>query len=335
MTVLRFNWDCGQAEVQPLAGMLGPIEFRVPGGRLVQPMAIAPWAGDSETEFESLPGLLKQLRGEWPCVPFGAPVAPDGLPSGWRKVDVEGAGDEFHGYSSHNEWRLAGKPPGGLEIAIDYPRGHAIRRLHRNIIGRPGSPTVDVTLNVEARRDIALPIALHPVFRLPPQVGAAKLRTGGFAKGLVYPIPAEPGVSRFKPGGEFASLGAVPAETGPVSLETLPLEFDTEELVQLCGARGQVSLENRAENYRVTLAYDPAVFPSLLLWVSNRGRKAYPWNGRHLALGVEPVCGAFDLGPAISCSPANPIAVAGYPTAVPLRGGQPFSTTYSIAVEGL
>ena len=268
-------------------------------------------------------------------MPFGAPSAPDGLPSGWWKVDVVGAGDDFHGYSSHNEWRLAGEVPGGLEIAIDYPPGHAIRRLRRSIIGQPGKPGVDITLNVEARRDITLPIALHPVFRLPQQVGAARLRTGGFAKGLVYPLPVEPGVSRLKPGGEFAALGAVPAETGPVSLEALPLEFDTEELVQLCGTSGQVSLENRAENYRVTLEYDPAVFPSLLLWVSNRGRRAYPWNGRHLALGVEPVCGAFDLGPEISCNPANPVALAGYPTAIPLRGGQQFSTTYSIAVEGL
>ncbi len=331
----RFKWDSGSAEVQSIAGMLGPIDFLVSGGRHVQPMAIAPWSDDSGKEFDAMPGLLKRLRGEWPCVPFGAPSAPDNLPVGWEDVEVKGAGDDFHGFSSNNEWRLSGELPCGLEIAIDYPRDHAIRRMSRRVAGQPGRPGVDITLTVEARRDIALPIALHPVFRLPQEAGALSLKAGEFARGIVYPLPVEPGVSRFLPGGEFASLDAVPTETGSASLGSLPLDFDTEELVQLCGARGEVSLENNLENYRVTLSYDPDVFPSLLLWVSNRGRREYPWNGRHLALGVEPVRGAFDLGPGIGCNPANPIARAGFPTAVAFRRDQPFSTSYSITVEDL
>ena len=335
MTTFRFEWDCGHAEVQSLAGMFGPVNFLTPAGRRVQPMAVAPWCDDDSPERDALPGLLRNLRGEWPCVPFGAQSLPEGLPSEWRAVDVAGTGTDFHGYSSHNEWQLTREFPCGLEIAINYPEDHAIRRLIRRIVGRPGRPGVDITLTVEARRDIALPIALHPVFRLRQEVGAMSLKAGEFARGIAYPLPVEPGVSRFLPGGEFASLDSVPTEAGSTSLESLPLDCDTEELVQLCGACGEVSLENHPENYRVTLSYDPDVFPSLLLWVSNRGRRAYPWNGRHLALGVEPVRGAFDLGPGIGCNPANPIARAGFPTAVAFRRDQPFSTSYSIMVEDL
>ncbi|WP_455854068.1 hypothetical protein [Ensifer canadensis] len=75
-----------------------------------------------------------------------------------------------------------------------------------------------------------------------------------------------------------------------------------------------------------------SIFPSLLLWYSNRGRKAYPWDGKHLALGVEPVCSAFDLGPAVS-SADNPLASPAAPTSLPFDSDQPFVTRYRISVE--
>ena len=59
-----------QAQVQSLGAMLGPAWFSI-GGRTVQPFAIAPWAEDSGPEYRQLPNLLKRLRGEWACVPFG------------------------------------------------------------------------------------------------------------------------------------------------------------------------------------------------------------------------------------------------------------------------
>jgi hypothetical protein len=48
--------------------------------------------------------------------------------------------------------------------------------------------------------------------------------------------------------------------------------------------------------WSLTLDWDRALLPDLMLWVSHRGRLAPPWSGRHLALGVEPLNGAWDLG---------------------------------------
>ncbi|MCB8828816.1 hypothetical protein LJD47_27785, partial [Escherichia coli] len=73
-------------------------------------------------------------------------------------------------------------------------------------------------------------------------------------------------------------------------------------------------------------------FPSVLLWYSNRGRRAYPWNGNHLALGVEPVCAAFDLGPGISAA-SNPINRAGTATSITFHPDDAFITRYRISVE--
>lgn len=57
-----------------------------------------------------------------------------------------------------------------------------------------------------------------------------------------------------------------------------------------------------------------------------------PWNGRHLALGLEPICSAFDLGQQVSAA-ENPISKRGVPTARSFRAGEQFVTRYRIEVE--
>lgn len=335
MTVYSFTWDRGRAEVQALAAMLGPIEFDLGQGRSVQPMAVAPWADDTGPEFDALPGLMKKLRGEWPCVPFGAPITPDGLPSQWAGVSNPGTGDDFHGFGSHNVWNKTEDLPGGIELGIDYPDDHAICGLTRRIQGVPGQTSVEITLTIKARSDISLPIALHPVFKLPSTHRAARLDVGPFEEARSFPIAVEPQGSCFEQNAVISDLSKVRHAAGEVDVTRLPMDMDTEELIQVSGAKGEVSLENAPEGYRATLTYDADVFPSVLLWFSNRGRSAYPWNGRHVALGIEPVRGAFDLGPEVGANPNNPIAKSGFATSLSLTAGQVFSTTYAISVASL
>jgi hypothetical protein len=44
---------------------------------------VAPWADDPPEQLVALPGLLRRLRGEWPCIPFGVPEARTDLPAEW------------------------------------------------------------------------------------------------------------------------------------------------------------------------------------------------------------------------------------------------------------
>ena len=97
-------------------------------------------------------------------------------------------------------------------------------------------------------------------------------------------------------------------------------------------APGAVSLWNTMEGYRVRLTWSREHFPSLMFWFSNFGRRQPPWSGRHLALGVEPICGALDLGPQISAA-SNPISVRGVRTTQHFSAGQTWLTRYRIAVE--
>lgn len=330
---IELTWDHGKAWIEPLGAMLGPVEFALPGGAVASPLAVGPWGDDSGPDYDAMPGLMQRLRGEWPCVPFGAPDRPVDLPERWSVgAPVDGAGEDFHGFSSHNVWDIETVAPGHVRCSIDYPAGHAIARLVRDIRGVPGKPEIELTLTVEARADIRLPIALHPIFSLPGAAGGTRIDPGPFAKGWTFPGVVEPGVSRLLSDAEFDDLTAVPAAGGAIDLSALPLDFDTEELVQLSGVGGRVTLSNPDAGFAAWLEFDPEVFSGVVMWISNRGRRAYPWNGRFTAVGIEPVRAAFDLGPVVGCAPDNPMAAAGFPTAQTFDAAHTFSTTYRIGV---
>src|ERR1035438_6283390 len=57
-----------EAFVTELGGHLGPITFDRKGRKL-QPYSVAPWA-EEETD-PSLPSIIKALRGDFFCLPFG------------------------------------------------------------------------------------------------------------------------------------------------------------------------------------------------------------------------------------------------------------------------
>ena len=97
---------------------------------------------------------------------------------------------------------------------------------------------------------------------------------------------------------------------------------------------GTAALANLAEGYRARLTWQPEHFPCLSLWMPFRGRKMPPWNGRHLAIGMEPVCSPFGLGPGTARA-NNPLAAAGTPTAYPFKAATPFVTKYRIEAEAL
>lgn len=323
-------WSHGVVTLEALGGMIGPTSFVLPDGRQVAPFHIAPWFCEA---VPSLPGILRRLRGEWPCVPFGADAKRD-LPPGWKAngESFDGA-DVPHGHASNVDWDFLAPNPNSVDMSVAYPDRHPIKALHRSVRPDPATCALDFTLTVEARRPCRLPIGLHPTFRL-PRGSTVDLVPPAFRKGRVFPLPVEPS-SLLLPDAMFQSLEAVPTLAGaPLSLAKLPLATNNEELVQLCGVKGDFVLRYPAEGFQVRLGWNADHFPSVLLWISNQGRSYAPWNNRHLALGIEPVCSAFDLGPAVSTG-ANPIANAGTATAMAFTPDTPFTTHYRIAVEPL
>ncbi len=328
------GWRFGSLVVQRHAAMLAPINFLLPNGAQISPMQVAPWA--EEPGQDVLPGILRRLRGEWPCVPFGYSGVDPAAPAAWKDLMAPAAaGEEVHGYSSNHPWRWEADDGESLTLSIDYPDADPLRRLERTITPDPDAPAVDITLSIHVRRDCRLPMGLHPTFRLPLNPGSATIEPAAFTEGRTYPGTVEPSAPLFAIDQTFSSLGAVPARAGgTIDASHLPFAAPTEELLQLNGIAGSVALANNAEGYRVRLTWQAEHFPSLLLWMSNRGRPMAPWNSRHLALGMEPICSPFGLGVDTALAD-NPIARTGTPTARNFTAGEVFTTRYRIAAEAL
>lgn len=329
------GWAHGACTVQRLAAMIGPVLFRLPDGRQVSPLHLAPWA--DEPESAALPGILKRLRGEWPCVPFGYSVdATSDTPAEWaRLLSPALAGEEVHGHGSNHPWDWLPADPGQVGLGIDYPPASPVRRVERLICPDPGAAAIDFVLRVETRAECSLPLGLHFTFRLPDAPGQARIEPAAFRIGRTYPGTVEPGASAFAIDRTFERLESVPDRLGgQVDAASVPLAGRVEELLQLDGIAGAAALTCRPEGWRARISWDGAVFPSLLLWYSNRGRTGAPWNGRHLALGMEPVCSAFGLGPATARA-ANPVSQGGTPTARAFAANECFETRYRLAIEPL
>lgn len=324
-------WAHGSLAVQSLGGMLGPVTFLLPDGRQVSPLHVAPWSHDPNRA--ALPPILQELRGEWPCVPFGS----DGsrpLPQGWQGGGETFAGAEVpHGHGSNSHWTWGDCDERQIKLTCSYPEDHPVRQLRRTIVPDPQAAAIDVTLEIDVRKPCRLPIGLHPTFRLSPRPGSVRLESGSYDEVCSFPGDVEPGATLFAPHGRWPKLQTVEARDGRViDATSVPLDRNAEELLQLVGIDGTMALHYRDEGFRARLAWQKEHFPGLLLWYSNRGRTAFPWHGRHLALGVEPVCSAFDLGPAVSTA-GNELVSATNATSLSFHPDRPFVTRYRLSVE--
>jgi hypothetical protein len=323
MTSWRLDWPHGSAELTAQGGLLGPVTFRLGDGRAVQPMYLAPWLNDPATR--DLPPLLRDLKGELPCVPFGRTDFPDGM-KGWTRLDP---GDDWeHGYSANQPWSLVTAGKDLIRIGLDYPADSPIQRLERQISADPETAALDISLTIFPRADADVPAALHPTFRVPPE--GIDLRPGPFARAVAYPVPAEPGVSRLTPDGTAPDLASLPTRDGRLDLRHLPLPIKTEELLQLEACQPPFSLYYRSEEVEVSLSWDQQKLPDVMLWVSNAGRAAFPWNSRNYALGVEPVNGAFDLGRVAAPPAGHPFAQR---RGLALKKDQPLRIDYRLSAR--
>jgi hypothetical protein len=325
----RLQWEHGSAEVQALGGMLGPVTFRLGEERELDVMHVAPWAG--MTRASALPGLMRRLRGEWPCIPFGRTDLPPDLPPGWQPRD---SGDAWpHGYAANHRWHCRSATPARVHLAIDYPPDSPVACIERVIQADSATPALDISLTVHARRSCRLPAGLHPTFRLPPAPGRVRVLLGEHEGIFSYPASPAGAVSRLMPDARSDELARVAGVDGPLDLSRLPLGVAGEELLQIKDLHGRAERAPFALHYLdydacVGLWWDTAELPDLMLWISNGGRIHFPWMSRHLALGAEPVNSLFDLGRVASAPQGHPLASR---AGIALDPAQPWTTRYRIA----
>jgi hypothetical protein len=328
------GWALGSDRVEAFltrtGGQLGPVSFRL-GRREIQPFSVAPW------QTEPLPGqpeMLRILRGDFFCAPFGGNAAP-----------FRGERHPAHGETANRPWTLVGRARKGGGACLHAAMETRVRRgrVDKRIVLLPGHTAVYCE-NVLSGFSGPMCLGTHPMLRFPDREGAGLVSVSGFVRGHVAPPPweraEEGGYHALRLGAEFTSLKRVPSRDGGVAdLSRYPARRGFEDLVMLVGdGKGAFAWSAVAfpgERYVFFSLKDPRILRHTVLWLSNGGRHYPPWNGRHVnVLGLEEVTSFFHLGLADSAGP-NVVNRAGFPTAAVLDPARPTRVAHILAVAAI
>ena len=303
------------------AGHLAPAWFRH-GNRTLAPLSIAPWWPEQHPD---LPPILRILRGDFFCLPFGG-------------GSLNGESHPIHGDTANLPWNaLSSTSRDGVhELTLAMQTTTRPGRVEKLI------RLIDHHLAIYQQHTIQgmagpMPLGHHVMLQFPPDA-SAHISTSPTRGAQVWlepgEIPALRGYSALKPGAIFDDLTRVPTADGSTTdLSRYPARDGFEDLVLLPTADG------------IQLAFSAAVVPSAgyiwlnlrstrhlastLLWHSNGGRHYAPWNGRHRGvLGLEDLTSYFAAGLAPSITD-NHLNRAGIPTAVNLSTSTPTVIRYA------
>lgn len=326
-----FSSDRVEAAITESGGHLAPVRFKL-GRREVAPFSVAPWA--EEKVDPGTPALLRALRGDFFCAPFGG-------------NDVPYRGEKYppHGETAGAKWRFVSSERnaavtelrlrmdthvrrGSVEKSIQLRRGHAALYC-RHVLSGMGGP---------------MSFGHHATLRFPDQPGSGNVSTSAIRFGQVAPVlfeqPALKGYSSLKTGAEFRSLARVPsAFGGTVDVSSYPARRGFEDLLQIAHQAqtdfAWTAVAFPAERYVWIALKDPRVLQSTVFWLSNGGRHYAPWSGRHInVMGLEDVTSYFHYGLAESAK-KNPWSEKGIATSLDMKPDAPLVVNYIMGVAAI
>jgi hypothetical protein len=319
---------CVRGRVYTTGALFTEAEFRLGSDRWVRPLAQAPWSGKPNLE---LPGHLRRLGGEFFCLPFGGGGAIREPAPGWEDLAKGPVKEPMHGPAANNDWAIVEYCGNEATLALDAPLTSPIKHLERRIALASDRPRVDIVVSIEMRRSASLPIAFHPILRLPENPRTLHLDID-FALGLTYPGIIEPDRMLCEPGKTFTSLARVPARSrGTVDLLSFPLGARIEDVVMLAGVCAPIRARFIEEDFKLEIDWSRSLLPHCMVWIHDRGLDSLPWEGRFRGLGLEPMAAAFDGPCELSVGP-NPLTALGFPTSLLLSAENPTELYCSLTV---
>ena len=312
-------------DITRTGGQLGPVKFRL-GRKIVEPFSTAPWC--DKPGADKLIPLLRELRGDFFCAPFGAGPA-------WR-------GEEHppHGESANGIWKVLSSEPGCL-LATLRTRIRA-GKITKIIEAREGETNLYQTHLLEGFQG-GMCLGHHAMLDFtrngPGIISTSKLR---LAQVLPAPFenPVQGGYSSLKQGAWFRHLDTVPMADGrKTDLTRYPAREGFEDLVMLHHQDADdfawAAVVFPEKKFVWFSLKNPVHLASTVLWHSNGGRRYAPWNGRHRGvLGVEDVTANFHLGLAASLAD-NPWKEKGVSTSLALTRSKSTRIPYIMGIAPL
>lgn len=317
-----------EAWITQMGGHVGPVSFTL-AGRKIAPLSVAPWY--QEKLDASVPTMLRVLRGDFFCMPFGGNARP------YRRER-----HPPHGQTASAPWKLIAREHGNGRSTIHLSLQTTIRRaqVDKLVTVRDGQTALYQEHIIRGGKG-PMNLGQHAMLKFPDAPGSGLVSTSKFIYGQVYPAvfeaPENRGYQMLKPGAEFTSLSEVPTLWGDLTdLSRYPARRGFEDLVLLvtdpAAAFGWTAVVFPKERYVWFALKDPRVLPQTIFWLSNGGRHYAPWNSRHVSvLGLEEVCSYFHGGIAESVAD-NPLRRRGSATYHTLDPRTPLRVRYIMAV---
>lgn len=278
-----------------VGGHVGPVQFRLDDME-VSPYSLPPWL---PAEAPDTDPVLQHLRGDFFCLPFGDP-----------------AGGLAHGEVANAPWTIVESTATFIAATLttEVPAATFRKEVHLQeeqtaLYQRVTSSDLTGSWNY----------GTHPVLDLSREqarISTSRLQFGAVSPGL-FSDPARGETQILAPGSRFTDVTDVPTLAGDsIDLSRYPTSAAHEDLVALVGDPDSGPLGWTAvtcADYAWIALKDLRRLPTTLLWMSNGGRTAAPWSGRHTGrIGIEDVCSYFALGLAASLD--NPFIGSGVPT---------------------
>lgn len=312
-------------DITRVGGQLRQVKFRI-GRQTVEPFSTAPWC--DQPEARKLIPLLRELRGDFFCAPFGAGPA-------WR-----GEAHPPHGEPANATWKVKASAGGRLVATLQT----RIRpgRITKVIEAREGETNLYQAHLLEGFQG-RMCLGHHAMLDFnrngPGLISTSRLR---LAQVLPAPFedPAQGGYCSLKEGAWFRRLDRVPmANGGMTDLTRFPAREGFEDLVMLQHQDADdfawAAVVFPARKFVWFSLKNPAHLASTVMWHSNGGRNYPPWSGRHRGvLGIEDVTAYFHLGLAASLAD-NPWRAKGVPTSVALSRSRCTRIPYIMGVAPL
>ncbi len=294
----------------------------------VQPYYISPW--QNEPEKAGLP-VLEPLRGNFFCMPFGAVNT-------YRKEE-----HPVHGEPASSEWKTKSASRQG-------PVTRLVLSLKTKV--RPGTVTKTLSI-VDGHNAVYTQHSLegysgkmclghHATLAVPEKDGSLRVTTCpirfGMTAGRDYLCHSDREYSFLAPGAVFKNLSKVPTiwkDEPFVDLTLFPSKEGFEDVAGVYQKPGtKPSWTTAAVPSMGYLWYslkNAEVLPQTVLWMSNKGRHAPPWNGRNRCLGLEDTCAFLADGLKMSAK-KNALTEQGIATTVTLNPKKPLIINY---IEGV
>src|SRR4051812_5631814 len=158
-----------QAFVTETGGHLGPVTFNI-GGRKIAPYSVAPWA--KEKLSRDIPPIIRALRGDFFCMPFGG----NSTPFKREKHPV-------HGEVANSKWKLESLEDNCLHLSMvtKMRRG----RVDKRICLMDGHTALYCRHTISGMSG-PMPLGHHAMIKFPDESGSGIISTSRFVYGQSF-----------------------------------------------------------------------------------------------------------------------------------------------------